>query len=239
MRERPIIFSAPMVCAILEGRKTHTRRVIKPQPRLNWAYRLTAEFKTVQVSTMGVHDRVFIKCPYGQVGDRLWVREAFCETDWKPGTSGFPADPATGFIIAYRADYPDWPTRPFPAPWDPNWKPSIFMPHWASRITLEIAGIRVERVQEISEQDCLAEGIQIPVEKVQDPPVIGLLRLTGQYPPGSYMDIGPEAASKEHKWLRAHHASLWDSHNAKRGFGWAANPWVWVIEFKRITECAA
>jgi hypothetical protein len=220
MKERPILFNDPMVRAILQGRKTQTRRILRPQPRLNWVYKLTPEFKAVQVSTqydtMGVHDGVFIKCPYGRPGDRLWVREAFCETDWKPGTSGFPADPATGFIIAYRADYPDWPTRPFPAPWDANWKPSIFMPRWASRLTLEITGVRVERVQEISEEDAKAEGC-------------------------SKERIGAEAGALEgmHFTARKQFAEFWDSINARRGFGWAINPWVWVIKFKRIVESVA
>lgn len=103
--------------------------------------------------------------------------------------------------------------------------------------------MRVERVQDISVEDCAAEGVQIPVEQVQDPPVTALLRLTGPYPPCSYFPkgyLGQDQEERESRetieertqlWLRAHYASVWDALNYKRGFPWEANPYVWVIEF--------
>jgi hypothetical protein len=190
MKELPILFSGSMVRAILEGRKTQTRRVIKPQPRLGWGYRLTAEFKAVQVSTTGVRDRVFIKCPYGQPGDRLWVRETWRCPDGRSKR------------ILYGADY----ANP-----GAGWHSPIRMPRRASRITLEITGIRVERVQEISEEDAEAEGC-------------------------SKEPIGAEGRALEgmHFTARKQFAGLWDSINAKRGFGWGLNPFVWVLYFRKL-----
>ena len=132
MKERPIIFSTPMVKAILDGRKTQTRRVIKDQPPLS----MRDMFKPKN-----------LKCPYGQVGDRLWVRETFK-----------PYNCMGGF--AYKADG-DLSTG-FP------WKPSIHMPRGASRITLEITESRAERLQDISEEDAKAEGVKCCPNAVSD-----------------------------------------------------------------------
>ena len=125
MKERPILFSAPMVRPILEGRKTQTRRIVKPQPTEAQSY-----------------TELLKNNPYGQPGNRLWVKETFAVD--------IGAEPETP-PYAYRAD------RERPG----NWKPSIFMPRWASRITLEIVSVRVERLTKISVKDCLAEGIQL------------------------------------------------------------------------------
>jgi hypothetical protein len=166
MNERPILFSGEMVRAILEGRKTQTRRVIKPQLRINY------------------------KCPYGQPGDRLWVRETWqC---FKPNTEEI-INPNTVNIraLAYRATNE----------WRGKWRPSIHMPRWASRITLEITAVRVERLQDIGEVDAMREG-------------------------------DPTCENTHIDWFRA----LWDSINAKRGYSWESNPWVWVVEFQRIRE---
>lgn len=177
MRERPILFIAEMVRAILDGRKTQTRRVIKAP-------------KGFEVRDAGVE----FGCPYGQPGDRLWVRESFAIG---------PRDKDVIFAADKKWDVDGKPLPPAGS----VWKPSIFMPHWASRIILEITGVRVERVQAISEEDAYAEGRSLndecdPVSR-----------------PGG-------------NWFR----KLWDSLNAKRGFGWDVNPWAWVIEFKRIEE---
>lgn len=155
MKERPILFSGPMVRAILEGRKTQTRRVVKPQPhpdatlqgiipRPN-ADRACASF--AHVDERGVHSHSLkVQCPFGRGGDRLWVRET-----WAP-CSVFEPSEETGSI--HRA-----------GPWrnglEPSvkWRPSIHMPRWASRITLEITDVRVERLQDISEADAKAEGV--------------------------------------------------------------------------------
>jgi hypothetical protein len=148
MKERPILFSGPMVRAILEGRKTQTRRVVnididpkvgrflEADPSGFWGFANDDHFP-IQC----------IHCPYGIKGDRLWVRET-----WTP-VSTYEPSAETGAL--YKADFigsedfVDW-----------RWKPSIHMPRWASRITLEITGLRVERLQEISEADAIAEGIQ-------------------------------------------------------------------------------
>lgn len=149
MRERPILFSGPMVRALLAGTKTQTRRAIKPQPYVDemgnacwngWNYGQDTSgrplFKTL-ASPIPLSRMKRVLCPYGQPGDRLWVREA-----WAALTTGF----------AYRAD-PIWNSPPAA-----RWIPSIHMPRAASRITLEVTEVRVERLQDISEADAVAEG---------------------------------------------------------------------------------
>lgn len=219
MKERPILFSGEMVRAILDGRKTQTRRVVKPQP-VHWTeVRLPGESRytpcddwSVGAGGMMPRHEFISRCPYGQPGDRLWVREAWChkcEDGMPVYTDDGGLDPSCAW---YRADGVEVTAA------DENggtrfnkngtesspWVPSIHMPRWASRITLEITGVRVERVQEISHKEALAEGVPYDVSK----------------PGGSP--------------LSSFH-SLWDSINAKRGFGWDKNPWVWVIEFRRVT----
>ena len=129
MKERPILFSGPMVRAILDGRKTMTRRVIKA-PRWSTPDKALVDFE----------------CPYGWIGDRLWVRET-----WAKLTPAWSENPVE---VRYRADF-------VPAEFAEmvRWKSSRFMPRWASRITLEITGVRVERVQDITPDDCRAEGM--------------------------------------------------------------------------------
>ena len=171
-KEHPIIFSGLMVLAILDGRKTQTRRVIKlhldPMPLGAWATLI---------------------CPHGQIGDRLWVREAFQQDD-------------VSDKIWYRADFTeDAARRAFTEVGD-GWKPSIHMPRWASRITLEITSVWIERIQDIPDDDLAHEGILIDPEDSQS--------------------------------TLAEYIKLWDSLNAKRGYGWEVNPFVWTISFKRI-----
>lgn len=169
MKEKPILFSTAMVRAILDGRKTMTRRVCKIQPiPIITGYDLTATL------TAG--------CPYGKVDDRLWVRET-----WMPGDSAVK--------YYYRATKPEQGNY-F------KWHPSIFMPREASRITLEITNIKIERLQDISAMDIEREGT-----------------LTENTEISKVLDI----------WIE-----LWDSINAKRGYGWETNPWVWCISFKKI-----
>jgi hypothetical protein len=195
MKERPILFSAPMVRAILEGRKTMTRRVIKPHP-------------TLFNGRAGGHDCGWpidergrlVACPYGQPGDRLWVRETFQTLE------DFAAKDAT----YYRADGKKITALVDGDKYDLShkWRPSIFMPRALSRITLEITSVRVERVQDISEADAIAEGCIASNDDLTD----------------GYFDIP----------ARSFFEDLWDSINAKLGYGWDANPWVWVVEFKRV-----
>ncbi len=207
--ERPIIMSAGSMRAILDGRKTQTRRVIKPQPEFVWGQGIRnsdPEHYAAHVRFPGGSSGPdpWITCPYGLPGDHLWVRETWGAV-WP---DEYPV-PLSECRIEYRADLPDgctdqpgeWPAEDARGdPEAPKWRPSIFMPRWASRITLAIVGVRVKRLQDISGTDACAEGIT-PVD------------------PG-----GPVRQF----------ADLWDALNAKRGHGWDVNPWVWVIEFRRI-----
>lgn len=195
VKERPILFSGPMVRAILEGRKTQTRRVIKPQPEVMQNDSIGWEF-AMEHFTVPCSEVFFCKnyCPYGSVGERLWVRET-----WVPKSSW---DVEAGCL--YKASEPDqYKDLPF------KWKPSIHMPRLASRITLEVTGVRVERLNDISEADALAEGCEGNCQ-------IGYIPAY-QAGPCSY-----------------HFAQLWESINGPGS--WALNPWVWVVEFKRINN---
>lgn len=221
MKERPILFSASMVRAILNGTKTQTRRVVKPQPKKGWDFECPPVFGRITSShpkngRFGAFIRRgigtdfpeidLIPCPYGQPGDRLWVRETWAYhvnaigsvTD-EDGPWVYAAD--GGFALQYRLC--------------DRWRPSIHMPRVASRITLEVTGVRVERLQDISRADALAEGIVIQ-------PDGGFGLWDGEH----YHYTDP----RESYW------SLWESINGPDS--WDANPWVWVVEFKHLEGCA-
>lgn len=217
MKEIPILFSGEMVRGILEGRKTQTRRVVKPQPQLisgrfEFSGNQEDAWPEPQVwlaltpsGKFGLNRPPYYRCPYGAPGYQLWVRETWCQ--YIDVMSGKRED----VRLAYRAtDEMQFPMK---------WRPSIHMPRWASRITLEVTRVRVERLQEISEEDLKAEGLALPS------PYIGV-------------GFGGEVIESEHIDKDPWHwfAELWDSLNAKRGYGWEANPWVWVIEYKRVEE---
>ena len=195
MSEKPILFSGAMVRAILEGRKSQTRRVVKNARGANSLYAGEHDGLWV-VERFGDAASTMIKCPYGKPGDHLWVREM-----WKPRGVG-QGCATTPAIYAAEYTFPNVVKAMRP------WKPSIFMPRWASRITLEIVEVRVQRLQDISEEDARAEGV-------------GPLRADGRMPYGVFASDG--------------FADLWDSINMKRGFGWNVNPFVWAITFKRVT----
>lgn len=207
-KERPILFSAPMVKAILDGRKTVTRRIVKPQPKAKHLGYMAVDGGAIQCGPdYPDGDDDFIRCPYGQPGDRLWVREA-----WSRDHAAFYPH----FPIIYRADGYD-PRDKFDSfqssVYSPEskrkhyfaWRPSIHMKRADSRLTLEIVSVRVERVQEITEADAQAEGFE--QEHIHG----------GMY---------ETAYSK--------FSQLWDTLNAKRGYGWESNPWVWRVEFRRL-----
>lgn len=189
MKERPIIFTGESVRAILECRKTQTRRVMNPQPKVVHAIYGDASAETERIFRDGDQR---IHCPYGKPGERLWVREKF--TYWPDRKT-----------CCYPRNYP-----PFEAPEGRSWRSPLFMPRWASRITLEITSVGVERVQDISEEDAMAEGCYVQ----------------------AVADDGSDAEG--FFTAKFHFMEIWDSINAKRGFGWDKNPWVWVIEFKKI-----
>lgn len=198
MKERPILFSAPMVRAILDGTKTQTRRIVKhpaAEGKSGW-HPTTTGWQYLP----GGSERPV--CPYGRPGDRLWVREthapaADCWGAWERRMCMDSTGPAP--IIHYQADGGD--------PFIERWRPSIHMPRWASRINLEITSVRVERLQDISEADAIAEGISKSDR-------------TGGWLPGNC--AAPEWAYRE----------LWEQINGAGS--WEANPWVWVVEFRRI-----
>ncbi len=191
-----------MVRAILEGRKTMTRRVVKFKPigYLGWVRNVfTHLFKLADAPLKET------KCPYGVPGDRLWVRETFSEIE----AARTPGDEIPDYMTyLYRADFSSDVDA---SQWGGAWKPSIFMPRAASRILLEVTDVRVERLQDITEEDARAEGVEPDVDA-------GYWK--GYIFPGVY-----DSAKKSF-------ASLWQSIN---GLGsWDQNPWVWVVSFKRI-----
>lgn len=210
-KERPILFSAPMVRAILSGKKTMTRRVVKPQPEINGPY---------GGMPFGRQD---YSCPFGCIGDRLWVRETWADVNTPDGPAicyradgsyqswhDFCVDTVPGYhgmpsmnYDKYPGDYTMWwedllnrETHKEPGY---KWRPSIFMPRWASRINLENTGVRVERLKAISDEDAKNEGVELG----------------------------------EHWIYTQAFEELWDSINGKT-YPWENNPWVRVIKFKMV-----
>lgn len=213
MRERPIIFSAPMVRAILDGRKTVTRRVVKPQP----SSALLADF--AEIRAMRGSNRTdaqmlsdCLSCPYGAPGDHLWLREAWQALDGNERARRIltEPDPSRGWI-EYAATVPEGYEPP------PRWRPSIHMPRWASRITLEIESVRVERLQDISVEDCRAEG------GIYDSPVDVRAWYRDLWDSINGKPI-PERDADDRPTGRM-------LPNPAR---WEANPYVWVVSFRRI-----
>jgi hypothetical protein len=219
-RERPILFSAPMVRAILDGRKTQTRRLVTPGVGQEWLTPATID-KVCRFEpsvhgwwTMAVEGGHIgsVRCPYGQPGDRLWVREGFAPVDG----NGHKCSPsAAAFVVladgaqkyrdgAYFPPLPEYQQGVFDGI---KWRPSIHMPRWACRIVLEVTDVRIERLKSITEADARAEGVD----------------------PTEWMG-GPARES-----YCAAFADLWNRINIKRA-PWSSNPWVWVVSFKRVEE---
>ncbi|HCL3743929.1 TPA: hypothetical protein ACGJ44_000888 [Pseudomonas aeruginosa] len=204
MKERPILFTGPMVRAILEGRKTVTRRVMKPQPDfLGSMVDPNTPFKTLDA---GLHAR--ITCPHGQPDDRLWVREAWAADAQVDAIA--PRDLSQGEPIWYPADFSVRQTGCSMIS-KGRGRPSIHMPRWASRILLEITAVRIERLQDISEKQALAEGVELEGEGV------------------CWAGAAGTASDSPVESFRL----LWELINGAGS--WNANPWVWVVEFKRVT----
>jgi hypothetical protein len=206
MKERPILFSAEMVRAVLEPRKTQTRRIIKPQFD-----------KLIQKGTHGAHIAIevqpgygFIKCPYGKPGDRLWVREAWhtykCLDHQPPRMTGtksafwYSADNGTKNMFGAKAEIKG------------KKRPSIHMPRWASRINLEIIDIRVERVQDISHEDAISEGVSFLNNRCT---IIKPCR-------------------DRHQLTAMQHAFYYIWELLHGPDAWERNDWVWVVEFKSV-----
>nr|WP_010110036.1 hypothetical protein [Burkholderia oklahomensis] len=221
-----------MVRAILDGRKTQTRRIAIPKRSYvdfigggpkggpDWNDPTCRGFEDPNTglwwALRGDEQCYQLPCPHGNTGDRLWVRETHDAN--RLGNETFPDGSQRWYAgIAYRADdgrhevdITDSQCRGIEAKQWRGWTPSIHMPRWASRITLEITGVRAERLQSISESDARAEGVTI-----EDHHMRGYC--AGEHLPPS---------------IRAFR-DLWDGLNAARGHGWDANPWVWVVEFRR------
>lgn len=214
MRERPILFSAPMVRALLAGTKTQTRRVAKAIP---WREGANQNFSQARAFSNAGEFRIAgaeelttgFRCPHGEVGDRLWVKET-----WRPHVAHgcaldacdcadvnveYAADGAVEYFDDYKINRasPDWC---MPKAADRGNVSPLFMPRWASRLVLEITDVRIERLQAISEGDCCAEGVGSPITRDYKKPKF---------------------------------QALWESINGPES--WAANPWVWALTFRRVT----
>lgn len=208
MKERPILFNTEMVNAILEGRKTQTRRIINPQPvfkegtGFHWKgamYGIGSDYAET------VRNFTNFSCPLGRIGDRLWVRETFrlYDSDECPHAD-FPCGCPRNGTPLFKASHDCRDGE--------KWKPSIHMPRWASRILLEITGIRVERLQSISDEDAKAEGFDYSTHP-------------------SAIEMGYAIGAKtnfRHTWEQIYGANAWNK-----------NPWVWVVEFKKLNEVVA
>ncbi len=222
MKERPILFNADMVGAVLDGRKTQTRRIIQsPAKNMQASGHKVIEYREPGDKWYGEHvfsmrnqsgtwcdytkEQFPAKCPFGAVGDRLWVRETF-------RVHSRATDVAT---LVYKAsEQQSWTQQTHRVPIEKcnkpavvdTWTPSIHMPRWASRITLEITGVRVERLNSMTEKDALAEGCLGGHDSI----------------PGYQYSATPHEHF-HHVWQSIYGADSWQ-----------ANPWVWVIEFKRV-----
>lgn len=240
MKERPILFSAPMVRAILEGRKTQTRRVVAQQPTFDRRGVTSASWAERDGLWMfpNVAPEVRVRCPYGQPGDRLYVRETWARVNSECGPGfayradgdfhqpdydgeNFGAGPSFNYA-KYPGDYSMWYGDLLRGADGHPWSPSIHMPRWASRIDLEVTGVRVERLQDISEEDADCEG------------VLGCERCNGV----GWINTGPDGGEQcdapgcGDGTLVDLFRALWESINGPGS--WDANPWVWVVEFRRV-----
>lgn len=212
MKERPILFSAPMVRAILSGTKTQTRRAVKPQITplaygSSWHqfdHRGSNYRTNLRNGTVSQWSPLLQFCPFGQPGDRLWVRETW-------------AAPHSDDARPPRSIHCDWMQIHYAATEERGgllWRPSIHMPRWASRITLEIIGVRVERLQDISEDDAKAEGAWGPDDSI----ISQVAAHFGCEPIGVHPSLAYRMA-----WEQINGAGSWE-----------ANPLVWAVEFKRV-----
>lgn len=212
----PILFNTEMVRAILDGRKTVTRRVIKPQPEPEQIYKIgyciAGDKRNIGKYGFGTNEygsRILFVKPPCKYGDILYVREAFCPNYFDEGLAGYRGDGLRGNRTAYKADY-HRETIGDVVP-EPKWRPSIHMPKEAARIWLKVTDVRVERLQEINDKEAKKEGV--PLEK-------------------EITYIGEGFQTNDF-------AELWDYTIKKSDFdryGWDANPWVWVIDFERCEK---
>ena len=216
MAERPILFTGPMVRAILDGLKTQTRRVIKPQSCIE-----TLDGKFVHLHSVTCDGACEYscnhKCPYGKPGDLLYVRETWGSLDADHPRCEGGRKPQQGDRLVYRANPADdyqWGAGK-PSQGSFVWRPSRFMPKWASRIWLRVTDVRVERVQEVTEEEAIMEG------------------LAAQRTEGMHVGHGEIRQVPIDDYAICRFETLWNAINLKRGYGWDANPWVRVVGFER------
>jgi hypothetical protein len=219
LSERPILFNAEMVRAILAGTKTQTRRPVledlgnrgEPVGSHVLYFRPGEQDPTRWCGCDGLGSLGWVRCPFGVPASRLWVRETFLAC----GDGRFD----------YRADSTDGPAR---------WTPSIHMPRAASRLTLEVTAVRVERLLSISESDVRAEGVKIYVTDEGCPPgkVSPAIRITGKHAPSDYMPAD-QASWTEADYYRGEYLALWDDIYGRTAPS-KSSPWVWAIEFRRV-----
>jgi hypothetical protein len=207
-----------MVMALLAGTKTQTRRIIKtPDVRDHEAFAVAAYVTKRDVMELGKvvgHRDVIVPCPYGQPGEKLWVKETFAAVYDCPAFLCECEEGGTEHRrVVYRATEPNGISgfcKSFEDGSEAIWRPSLFMPRWASRIALEVTEVRIERLHDISEEDALAEGVECVGG--HDVPLFGPKER-----------LNPSEA----------YADLWDSINGEGA--WALNPWVWCVSFRRAT----
>lgn len=203
MKESPLPFTADMIKAVYADLKTKTRRVIKPQFTQLWGQgvRIGDDTYSCHVNIPVPDGWKWLRCPYGKAGDRLWVREA-CAIGWcdtSPLAVDYHADgKRTHFVIETPQQ-----AQAAAAYINDSRRPPMYMPRWASRLMLEVVSVGVERVQDITQEDAVAEGC---------------VEIAGR------------------SWGRLGFSQLWDQINGTRGYGWDVNPWVWVVEFRRLPQ---
>lgn len=221
MHTRPILFSGPMIRALLAGRKTQTRRILNPQPKRirKWDWKIGYD-QVDEMWVQGVYDmfahRLLIarrwRCPYGKTGDKLWVRETWAPEPGFEYKEEIPRYEGGGIDrIVYRADETDGRGEPDGIGLNhgvKKWRPSIYMPRWGSRITLAVTRICVERLHDITEADARAEGM----------------------PPAWLDESGKRVNAQNPPTFRQGFARGWDEINRKRA-PWKSNPWLWVVNF--------
>jgi hypothetical protein len=208
MKELPILFKGPMVRAIIEGRKTQTRRVVKPQPiLLHGGSVVEWRLKKDAIERFAVDMASAVMVPFSRykVGMRLWVRETWAE-EYNMGRW-------TGVYLYRECD------EAIDIEHRTDWRPSIHMPRWASRLSLEVTEVRCERLQDISEEDAIAEGVGHGFQ------------MNGGWPDYEHIKSGVCELSQDTAQMSF--ATLWDSINRKK-YPWDANPWVWVITFRKV-----
>lgn len=265
MKKLPIIFGARSIQAIQAREKTVTRRVMNPQWRPDIVPKEHSQFpgywipytsdgRLANGEPGSRKDDCGIRCPYGIAGQtKLWVKET-----WQPGyehRSTHDGEDASVCEVVYRTDNaislcaaPDDVAEKWAriyaddGPDDPRWRSPIFMPKWAARIWLLLKDVRVERLWDITPDDCYLEGLKLPVAPAKDEDgnaiegkVIPLIRLTGKHPPFRYLPkVDPPACYTDEQIIRAEYFSVWDELNKKRGYGYETNPWLFRLEFEPL-----